>query len=67
MTDLDFHNCIIPLDKLCPRTQHVVISSIPPSNGEISSSSPVRSPLNLVEDEQSSTTSIIMFQEDTKR
>jgi hypothetical protein len=48
-----------------PRTQqHVVISSTVPSNGVKISP---RSPLNLVEDEESSTTSIIMFQEDNKR
>ncbi len=52
-----------------------MISSTLPSNDEniylktpqISSPCPALSPLNLVEDEQSSTTSIIMFQEDTKR
>ncbi|CAF1039021.1 unnamed protein product [Adineta steineri] len=81
ISELDFHNCIIPLDKLCPRTQHVVIplvSSDTSSNGENiffqnrQISSPTshylpRSPLNLVEDEQSSATSIIMFQEDSKQ
>lgn len=62
------------------QTVNVSVSSIASSNGEniffknrsispTSSSShfPIRSPLNLVEDEQSSTTSIIMFKEDSKR
>jgi hypothetical protein len=47
-----------------------VISSTQSSNNEniyLKTPCPVRSPLNLVEDEQSSTTSIIMFQEDSKR
>ncbi|CAF3525229.1 unnamed protein product [Rotaria socialis] len=83
--ELDFHNCIIPLDKLSPQRPHTTIAlvnSTMPSNSEniffkshqILPISPARSscfssrsPLNLVEDEQSSTTSIIMFQEDSKR
>ncbi|CAF1013642.1 unnamed protein product [Rotaria sordida] len=83
IAELDFHNCIIPLDKLSPRTQHTAVPLVSSTtslnseniflkNRQILPSSPsshfsARSPLNLVEDEQSSATSIIMFQEDSKR
>ncbi|UJR07634.1 hypothetical protein I4U23_011921 [Adineta vaga] len=67
ISELDFDNCIIPLDKLCPQIQHGTISFVPPDSSSSSSLNLARSPLNLVEDEQSSTASIILFQEDSKR
>ncbi|CAF3337498.1 unnamed protein product [Rotaria socialis] len=83
---LNFGKSIIPLSKLCPVTNHVVmplvsrpIGSVTPSDSDkiifktqqVSSSSFscessnyfIQSPLNLVEDEQSS---IIVFKEDIK-
>ena len=66
ISELDFDNCIIPLDKLCPRTSsHVVLATN--ETIYLKTSCPVRSPLNLVEDDQSSTTSIILFHEDSKQ
>ena len=56
------------IDDIFLKSRHISPTiSTRSSSPTLSSRYYVRSPLNLVEDEQSSTSTIIMFQEDTKR